>query len=109
MDAWIGVDLDGTLAMYHGWIGPDNIGPPIPKMVERVKKWLAEGKKVKVFTARACIMEQIPPVREWVDEHLGPGIEITNIKDFGMVELWDDRCIQVAINTGERVAPKEEE
>ena len=34
---WIGVDLDGTLAEYHGWKGSEHIGPPIPLMVERVK------------------------------------------------------------------------
>lgn len=26
---WIGVDLDGTLAEYHGWKGVDHIGPPV--------------------------------------------------------------------------------
>lgn len=38
---WIGVDLDGTLAEYHGW-GNGEIGDPVPAMLERVKKWLAE-------------------------------------------------------------------
>lgn len=33
---WIGVDLDGTLAEYHGWQGPDNIGSPVQPMVERM-------------------------------------------------------------------------
>lgn len=23
---WIGVDLDGTLAGYDGWVGPEHIG-----------------------------------------------------------------------------------
>lgn len=43
---WIGVDLDGTLAEYHGW-DDGRIGAPIPKMVQRVKQWLAEGKEVR--------------------------------------------------------------
>ena len=34
---WIGVDLDGTLAMYDQWAGAGHIGEPIPLMVERVK------------------------------------------------------------------------
>ncbi len=42
---WIGVDLDGTLAEYHGWVSPDNIGKPIPQMVARVKNLIAEGRK----------------------------------------------------------------
>jgi hydroxymethylpyrimidine pyrophosphatase-like HAD family hydrolase len=49
---WIGVDLDGTLAHYDGWKGANHIGEPIPAMVERVKRWLAEGKTVKIMTAR---------------------------------------------------------
>ena len=36
MAGWIGVDLDGTLAHYGGWIGPDHIGDPIAPMVERI-------------------------------------------------------------------------
>ena len=52
MSGWIGVDLDGTLAEYGGWKGPDHIGPPVPKMLERVKSWIAEGRDVRIFTAR---------------------------------------------------------
>jgi len=32
-----------------------------------------------------------------------PELEVTNVKDFAMIELWDDRCKQVIINTGELV------
>ena len=47
--AWIGVDLDGTLAQYAGFKGPEHIGDPIPEMVARIKEWLSEGKTVKKF------------------------------------------------------------
>jgi len=47
---WVGVDLDGTLAIYEGTIA--SIGAPIPKMVERVKSWLRKGMDVRIFTAR---------------------------------------------------------
>lgn len=100
MSGWIGVDLDGTLAEYGGWQGADHIGAPVPRMLERVKGWLAEGREVKIFTARACIPEQLPPVQEWLERHGIGGLEITNMKDFGMIELWDDRCVQVIPNTG---------
>ena len=53
-EGWIGVDLDGTLAEYLGWQGMGHIGEPIAPMVERVKAWLAEGKDVRIFTARVC-------------------------------------------------------
>jgi len=98
---WIGVDLDGTLAHYDGWKGPDHIGEPIPKMLERVKLWMAVNKyDVRIFTARASVPEQIPPVQKWLEKHGIGGLIITNVKDFSMVELWDDRCTQVITNTG---------
>jgi len=53
MSGWIGVDFDCTLAEYHGWNGGE-LGPPIPAMVERVKAWLAEGREVRIFTARVA-------------------------------------------------------
>ena len=49
---WIGVDLDATLAYYDGWKGPTHIGPPIMRMVERIREWLSKGWEVRVFTAR---------------------------------------------------------
>ena len=45
-EGWIGVDLDGTLAHDTGWHGPDQIGPPIPEMLERVRNWLNDGRRV---------------------------------------------------------------
>ena len=103
MSGWIGVDLDGTLAEYGGWIGPDHIGKPIPLMLSRVKKWLSEGREVRIFTARASIPSQVEPIANWCIEHLGVALPVTNVKDFGMIELWDDRAIQVEANTGRRM------
>lgn len=103
---YILVDLDGTLAEYGGRKGPDHIGLPVPKMLRRVKRWLKEGEDVRIFTARASIPEQIPPVQAWCLEHLGVILPVTNVKDFGMSELWDDRAIQVIANTGERADGK---
>ena len=100
--SWIGVDLDGTLAHYEGWVSADHIGKPIPKMMERVKRWLLEGKRVKIFTARCAMPEQVIPISGWLRENGLPDLEVTNVKDQWMVELWDDRCIQVVRNTGER-------
>lgn len=105
--SWIGVDLDGTLAEYGGWKGPDNIGDPVPKMLARVKKWLSEGKDVRIFTARAYIPEQVPPVEVWCLKWLGVKLPVTNVKDFAMIELWDDRAIQIIANTGLRADGKE--
>lgn len=110
---WIGVDFDGTLAEYTHWRGADHCGAPIKPMVERVKAWLAEGKTVKVFTARVShdgtperadqAFAAARAIQAWCREHIGQVLEITNVKDFAMVELWDDRAVQVEANTGRAV------
>ena len=108
MSGWIGVDLDGTLAHYDGWKGIDHVGAPVPLMIARVRAWLAQGRAVKIFTARVSVPEPtksevIEAIHKWLAEHGLPSLEVTNIKDFGMIELWDDRAIQVRVNTGEAV------
>ena len=104
---WIGVDLDGTLAHYNGWKGWEHIGEPIPAMVERVKRWLDEGREVRIFTARISDMENAPKIgtaiKDWTERHLGVRLLVTNVKDWAMDELWDDRAVQVIPNTGEPV------
>lgn len=102
-NGWIAVDLDGTLAHYDGWIGPEHIGNPIPLMADRVREWLRHNVEVRIFTARACIPEQVPPIEQWCLTHFGKILPVTNQKDFSMIELWDDRCVQMKPNTGERM------
>lgn len=100
---WIGVDLDGTLAQYDCWRGVEHVGLPVPIMVRRVKEWIAHGHIVKIFTARASAPGAIPPIKAWLVEQGLGDLEVTNIKDFAMIELWDDRAVQVVANTGEPV------
>jgi hypothetical protein len=105
---WIGVDLDGTLAKYDGWVGVDHIGDPVPLMVSRVKIWLQQGHDVRIFTARVSgfkrDQEQIEraykAIEEWCIKHIGQKLIITNEKDLNMIELYDDRAVQVEANTG---------
>jgi hypothetical protein len=115
---WIGVDFDGTLAHYEGWNG-GQLGKPIPAMLERVKSWLAKGMTVKIFTARVGTTGQITAIghtddsdfadeqrkkiQDWCLEHVGQVLEVTATKDFAMIELWDDRAVQVKANTGEPI------
>ena len=117
MSAWIGVDLDGTLAEYHGWKGVDHIGKPIAPMVEFVKEQLAKGRTVKIFTARMHghgvedfitgePADVVTPIQKWCLEHIGMVLEVTNVKDFGMIELYDDRAVQIIANTGRRADGK---
>lgn len=105
LDGWIGVDLDGTLAAYDHWRGHHQIGAPIPEMAKRVMRWVTEGRTVKIFTARASNPECIPPIKQWLEDNGFPPFEITNIKDFQMDELWDDRAVQVQFNRGSPNCP----
>lgn len=98
---WIGVDLDGTIAMYP----PDNgqeIGTPIAPMVSMIRAWLAKGVEVRIFTARASLPDQVMLIKQWCREHIGQELLVTNKKDFQMIELWDDRAVRVLPNTGRR-------
>jgi hypothetical protein len=103
---WIGVDLDGTLAEYHRWMGIEHIGDPVPAMLERVKGWLAEGVEVRIFTARVCRPADrgaaIRRIGDWCEMHGLPRLQVTNTKDYGMIELWDDRAVRVEMNVGRR-------
>jgi len=71
--------------------------------------------EVRIFTARASIAEHIPPVQKWLEDNNLPALAVTNQKDYKMLQLWDDRCVQVIPNTGELiknanwVAPTEDE
>ena len=117
---WIGVDLDGTLALYDEWRGIHHIGAPVPLMLERVHAWIVGGRDVRIFTARVYRMlypegtpereegiQVVANIHAWLIAQGLPALPVTCFKDFGMVELWDDRCVQVVPNTGERADGKE--
>ena len=61
------------------------------------------GHQIRIFAARASVPSSIKPVEDWCLAHFGVRLPVTNVKDFGMIELWDDRCIQVHVNTGRHV------
>lgn len=116
---WIGVDLDGTLAIYpHSFPA---IGPPISVMVARVRRWLDAGEDVRIFTARVAHLpgeslkegpistadfsaNQQRLIEAWCQQHIGRILPVTCVKDFKLVALWDDRCVQVVPNTGQTIA-----
>lgn len=93
---WVGVDFDGTLATYDYYRGDEHTGDPVEPMVKLVRKLLHEGVDVRLFTAR----KPHPALRKWMKEHLGVILPITNVKDPGMIAMYDDRAINVQRNTG---------
>jgi len=104
MKGWIGVDFDGTLAV---WIANGSVlGPPIPYMVARVKMWLAKGYDVRIFTSRVSIKDKekladnTAALEAWSEEHIGKVLPCTCVKDFNCVAYYDDKAIRVIKNTG---------
>lgn len=107
------VDLDGTLAHYTRWEGQLVIGPPIPRMVQRVKDWLAAGDDVFIYTARlnddpelsdAGTPATVAAVMDWCERHLGRRLPVVQKAMFA--QLWDDRAVQVVVNEGVTVLEK---
>ena len=102
---FIGVDLDATLAQYDGWRGPLHIGDPIPRMVDLVKRLLAKGVTVKIFTARVAdesdAAVQCPLIRDWTLKHIGVALEATAVKTKHCVHILDDRAVAIEPNTGD--------
>jgi len=97
---WVGVDLDGTLAVWGAGSSTERIGPPVPAMLSYVRRMKENGIRVKIFTARAGDPKQIPKIQKWLEKNSLPGLEITNVKDYNMERLYDDRAVQVESNTG---------
>lgn len=120
-DGWIGVDLDRTLAYRQHDSGINAVGEPVTVMVERVKHWLNQGQKVKIFTARvAGLFEpdarklyrggdsaeiQVGLINEWCLKHIGQVLTVTAVKDSYCKEIWDDLAVRVEENTGRRLSP----
>jgi hypothetical protein len=119
MKPWYGFDLDGTLAEYNGWQGAHHIGAPIPATLSRLKQRLADGHEVRIFTARIAPADfELPPeefdrrseevkiatyeIKKWCFRYVGKVLPITYQKDYGMVDLEDDRVTQIEPNTGRK-------
>ena len=121
------VDLDGTLAVYDRWRGYNHIGEPIPRMVDRVKKLLADGHYVTIFTARLSgfdfiqgqraagnathvvdaydrLMRPSELIEEWCRMHIGQVLPITAVKKPYFHAILDDRAEQIIPNDGRDAA-----
>lgn len=112
MPRHIAVDFDGTLAQYDGWQGIGVYGPPVPRMLARVKEWVAAGIPVVIFTARVSGMwegsiterldctHEYNCIRKWLVANGLPELEVTAVKHKYFTEFWDDRAVGVFPNTG---------
>jgi hypothetical protein len=107
LGGWVGVDFDRTLAYHDGRSMTDDLGAPIPAMVNRVREWLLDGVEVRIVSARATpgpkAAAQIARIQHWCAKHIGRVLPVTNAKDPEMESLWDDRAVGVVPNTGQPV------
>lgn len=128
---WIGVDLDGTMFTYYEWVGWNVFGEPIKPMIDRIKAWLVAGVEVRIVTARiglplymghtpmlsntsgrTCLVtgekfsdaDMAAAIGRHCQKYGLPALPVQCYKDINMIELWDDRTIQVVANTGRTLA-----
>lgn len=109
------IDLDGTLATQLIPHDPKVIGPPIPKMLALVKKWIKDGEKIVIFTSRVSpsnhTVLQIRYARKLISayckQYLGKVFPITSDKN-SQFEIWDNKAHRVETNTGRILAKAKE-
>jgi len=103
----VAVDLDKTLAEMKGSFKPGVIGKPIPEMVDRVKKMVADGEDVRIFTARVADDPkgtERAAIEAWLHRNIGQTLPITDRKTAQTKLILDDRARQVEPNTGKVLA-----
>lgn len=133
---WIGVDFDGTIFTYHGWVGWNVFGEPIVPMIDRIKSWLQEGREVRIVTARVGLpifdgvsdpipgyyrrhscrvtgdrysdADMVRAIQAHLVEHGLPALAVQCHKGADMIELWDDIAVQVVPNTGQTLGDAHE-
>ena len=78
-------------------------------MADRVRGWIRVGIEVRIFTARATkrddggdirAIKAIKAIKAWTLKHFGYELEVTNVKDYGCIAIYDDRAVGVQPNTG---------
>ena len=95
--------LKSCIAIANKQYQEEELGYPVelvlpPAMtdgtVQLLKAAFKAGEKVRIVPATLA-------------DDGGEVLPVTNCKDFGMIELWDDRAVQVVFNTGIRADGKE--
>lgn len=114
VDEKIAVDFDGVLVEcipYDVDYIPDKFGEPIPMMIERVKRWLAEGKEIVIFTARVhpSNPEEAEIARSAIQRFclntFGMILEVTCMKSPKITRFYDDLAVTVEKDTGRILTP----
>jgi len=94
----VGIDFDGVIHRYSGYKGNrlEDLDEPMPGIKKFIETLIAQGIRVKVFTARGTKTgeETRDSVRRWLKKYGFPELEVTNIKHADIDLIIDDRAIQ---------------
>jgi len=111
-----------------------DIGGPIVLMMNRIRTWVSQKQEVRIVTARVfpyihgapnpesdyaptqCLvsgefftpLDMVRVIQAYTLLHVGKALPVTCAKDYHMIELWDDRAVQVVPNTGRTLAEEHE-
>lgn len=86
------------------FIRPESVGPSYPGspiVIASLRRDSAWAEQYEFARAQERL------VQGWCALHLGTRLEVTALKDFGMIELWDDRAVHVEPGTGRAFTTKE--
>jgi len=101
---WYGFDFDKTIAHYDKFRGMTHVGEPVEgQALARLKTYIKQGKKCKIFSARARDPKGVKAIEKWCEKYVGKRLEVTNEKDEHCLELYDDLA-NVEPNTGKILA-----
>ncbi|MGW7723109.1 hypothetical protein ACWGJ6_07135 [Streptomyces canus] len=89
----VAVDFDGVLHSYtSGWTGYQPIDPPEPGAREFVEWLMDQGAEVVIVSSRANRRRGVRAIRQWLQVHGFPEVEITHRK-VRAVAYVDDRAV----------------
>jgi hypothetical protein len=90
MKKTIAIDLDGVLATYDGWKGPDHYGEPMPGAIAFLERLIDDGMQPWIFTTR-----EGPQLGEWLRQYCPQkvldNLVVTRTKPPAWLYI-DDRC-----------------
>jgi hypothetical protein len=100
-DGYIAFDFSGTLAKHKDQTTDKfQPGEPVPDMIKIAKAFLDKGYKVKILTVHGGKPDDVKTIQAWSQKNIGQKLEVTNVKQHGLIQLWDDRAIRVERNKG---------
>lgn len=96
-----GVTVKIVTARVSGlFIRPESVGPSYPGshvVIASLRRDSAWAERYEFALAQERL------VQDWCEHHLGKRLPVTALKDYAMIELWDDRAIAVESGTGRAV------